>query len=310
MRGPEQPSLSVNVPQIARPQSFSLTASNFDQFVSHISNLGAISKGPITLDLRQMAFIDLFSMVGIAFVCHDLQYQTRLPVRLELSEDGACGFLPRVGFFDILPEHPAPIIDFPPARIEFLRLYHGANPGLLELTRIDSNQAIEAILDKFIAMLRHRLKYPKDEANDLAIMLSELCHNIIDHHPDPSRAGGVAAMQVHDGQGGRFLQVVVADRGDGIRRTLARNTAFASLTSDTEAIDQSVQLGVSEYEERTRGNGLYHLLRLTSQHKGTIHIRSGAGKMYYRADRAAPQLFAVAPLTGTQFALAFPVKNR
>ena len=99
MRGSEQPSLSANVPQIARPQSFSLTASNFDQFVSHVSILGAIGKGPITLDLRQLAFIDLFSMVGIAFVCHDLQDQTRLPVRLELSEDGACGFLPRVGFF-------------------------------------------------------------------------------------------------------------------------------------------------------------------------------------------------------------------
>jgi hypothetical protein len=118
----------------------------------------------------------------------------------------------------------------------------------------------------------------------------------------------MVAMQVHATQSGRFMQVVVADRGAGILQTLRRNHRHVDLTSDVEAIERSVHLHVTEYDDPSHGNGLFHLLRLAGQHRGAVHIRSGAGKVYYRTDRPTRQRFTVPYLTGTQFAIVFPAR--
>lgn len=293
---------------VVRPTARVLTVANFDAFLAAVDSASAGAEARVALDLRSLDFIDLFAMLGVAYLCGDLSDAGSCHVRLELSEDGACSFLPRAGFFDVLPASDLVEFDVSAARIEYLRLYHGVNNGLLELTSIASSDAIAAVLDKFIRILRHRLKYRKDDAYDLAIMLSELCNNVIDHYPEPAAAAGVAAMQVHDGQAGRFVQVVVGDRGIGIRRTLAQNPAHANLSSDVAAILRGVELGVSEYVEETRGNGLYHLRRLVAQHRGSLHIRSERGKVYYRVDRLQPLAFGVPRLSGTQFAITLPVK--
>jgi anti-sigma regulatory factor (Ser/Thr protein kinase) len=293
---------------VVRPRDPVLTVANFDRFLTEVAAASDAQESSIVFDLRSVEFIDLFAMLGVAYLCADLCDAESYRVRLELGDDGACSFLPRAGFFDILPGTDAIEFDFPAARIEYLRLYHGANTGLLELTPFASSDAIDAVLGKFIGILRHRLRYPKDDAYDLAIMLSELCHNVINHHEDPAAAAGVAAMQVHDGRAGRFVQVVVGDRGVGIRRTLARNPAHADLPSDAAAILRSVELGVSEHAEETRGNGLYHLRRLVIRHGGSLHIRSGCGKAYYPVDQSHPRTFAVPWLSGTQYAIALPVK--
>lgn len=294
---------------VVRPNARVLTVANFDAFLAAVVPASAGAEARVVLDLQSLDFIDLFAMVGVAYLCGDLRDAGSCCVRLELGEDGACSFLPRAGFFDVLPASDLVEFDVPAARIEYLRHYHGANTGLLELTSIASSDAIAAVLDKFIGILRHRLKYRKDDAYDLAIMLSELCHNVIDHHPEPAAAAGVAAMQVHVGRAGRFVQVVVGDRGNGIRWTLAQNPAHANLSSDIAAIMRGVELGVSEHAEETRGNGLYHLRRLVAQHRGSLHIRSGRGKVYYPVDRLQPLTFAVPWLGGTQFSIALPVKS-
>ncbi len=301
--------MSLRAMAAVQPRAPVLTVTNFDDLLGDAVAAASAQREAITLDLQHLEFIDLFAMLGLAYLCGNLQDAGGCRVRLELGETGACSFLTRAGFFDILPASDALEFDIPPARIEYLRLYRGANRALLELTPIDSDEVIAEVLEKFIGMLRRRLRYPKEEAYDLAIILSELCHNVLDHHPDPAAAGGVAAMQVHDGQRGRFMQVVVGDHGQGIRRTLGRNPVHAALPSDTAAILRSVELGVSEHEEQTRGNGLYHLRRLVNRHRGALHIRSGCGKVYYRVDRDEPGVFSVPRLSGTQFSITLPVKS-
>jgi sensor histidine kinase regulating citrate/malate metabolism len=105
------------------------------------------------------------------------------------------------------------------------------------------------------------------------------------------------------------MQVVVSDRGHGIRATLRRNPAYQALASDTEAILRSVRLGVSEHEDRMRGNGLYHLMELAYKHEGAVHIRSGSGKVYLRTDQRTVRQFLVPELQGTQFSITFPAKT-
>lgn len=291
--------------KILRSRSRDLTANNFDEFIAPISSSALIGEDLVILDLRELDFIDLFAMAGLAYLCQELEDNVGCRVKLELGEAGACGFLPRAGFFDVLPP-TVDLSDFPMARVEVMRYYRGSNPAFLELTRIDSFNVIDDILDKFIHILQRRLKYPRHETYDIAIVLSELCHNILDHN-SPA-AEGVAAMQVYNGQAGRFIQVIVGDRGHGIRETLRRNQAYTNLTSDTDAILRSVDLGVSEHDDQIRGNGLYHLLELTFKHQGAVHIRSGTGKVYFRMDRREYHVFSVPRLQGTQFSITFPAK--
>ncbi len=243
-------------------------------------------------------------MVGLAFLCDDLREQG-ISVSLSVGEDGAAGFLQRAGFFDLLPSEVVLSADLPPARLEYLRVFRGANPALLEFTRIDDTAGIRVVLATFRRILHYRLKYSVNDAKTLAMMLSELCHNILDHNPEAT--GGVVAMQVFNAPAGRFMQLVVADRGIGIRQTLTRHEAHAGLATDVKAIERSVELGISEFDDRTHGNGLYHLMRLARLHQGTVHVRSGTGKVYFRSDRAAVMRFRVPPVQGTQFSIVFPL---
>jgi hypothetical protein len=127
--------------QSHRPQSDRLTVYNVDAFLAHIGVERPAAREPVTLDLRRLGFVDLFAMAAIACMCADLE-SDGVPVHLVLSEDGACGFLQRAGFFDMLPSAVVLQADLPPARLNYIRAFRGANPGLLEFTRIDSGQAI------------------------------------------------------------------------------------------------------------------------------------------------------------------------
>lgn len=289
------------------PQSGRLTVYNVDAFLAPIITRKFSGDAAVTLDLRGLGFVDLFAMAAIACVCGDL-HDAGVTTQLAVSEGGACGFLQRAGFFDILPQAVTLGADLPPARLAYMRAIRGANPALVEFTSINSGRAIRGILTIFRRVLRYQLRYTTAEAKTLSIMLSELCHNVLDHNADLPGAEGVAAMQVHLTDSGRFMQVVVADRGAGILRTLRRNERHADLASDVEAIEQCVELGMTEYRDLTHGNGLFHLLRLARQHHGAVHIRSGAGKVYYRTDRHERQRFTVPYLTGTQFAIVFPAR--
>lgn len=291
---------------IIQPQSSRLTVHNVDAFLSLVLQSEVAPGHLITLDLRSLDFMDLFAMIAIAFLCWDCEEIAGQPTKLLLSEEGASSFLPRAGFFSLIPPATRKLTGYPEARIEWLTMYHGNNRGLLEFTSVTSDEAHDSIMSRFIHILYHQLRYKKEDAYHLSIMLSELCNNVRDHNP----AGvlGTAAMQVHSTDTGKFVHIVVGDRGQGIRDTLCRNQSHADVTSDCEAIRRSVQFGVSEHDERTRGNGLFHLLRLARQYEGSVHIRSGSGKVYYRPDREEPHVLPVPQLTGTQLVITFPMK--
>ncbi len=294
-------------PVIIRPPQHRLTVTTFDDFLRLIERSDLSEGKGVTLDLRGLAFIDLFAMVGLVYLCIDLENRGCV-VTLAVHNAGAGGFLERAGFFHILPAAITERCDVRPAHLQFVSGYFGRNPEILELTRIDSENTLAIILKNLIAALRHRLKYSRREASHIGIMLSELAHNILEHHDDAANAGGIIAMQIYKDGADRFMELVVADHGDGIRRTLSRNDRYAYLSSDIEAILLSTDGRVSRYNDFTHGHGLPLLLRLAQQHGGTVHIRSGEGKVYYRMDRVACRQFIVPALTGTQFSIALPTK--
>ena len=74
----------------------------------------------------------------------------------------------------------------------------------------------------------------------------------------------------------RSVEIGVADYWrDGLAATLARNPKNRRIVSDLDTNQHATKLGTSEYDDPTRGTGLYHLLEIASKHGGSVQIRSG-----------------------------------
>ena len=181
---------------------------------------------------------------------------------------------------------------------------------LIEVTKIQAGTELPAVLDKVITVLSTQLKYQKRDAYDVAIAISEVAQNSFDHnHGDTC---GFLAMQVYRGhrEGDRFLEIGIADYGAGLAATLRRNPKSPSLSSDLDAIISATKLGTSEYDDPTRGTGLYHLLDKAYALEGTVQIRTGAAKARFRMDKKQGWGFSVYPLRGVQIALELRAKER
>ena len=260
--------------------------------------------GTVTIDLRRFDFIDLYGMLGILYACADIRDRYRAEVQLQVADEKACSFLPRAGFFDVLPSHVQVPNAFGANRVERMRARRGLNDDFLELTSIDSEPAIFGVLKKLFDVLHRGLRYAESDAKDLVVLLSELCHNVLDH--GDGNAQGLAAMLLYKGKRGKFVQFVVGDRGPGIRSTLTRNPDYSYVQTDVQAILQSIELGASEHRQSFRGNGLYHLKRLTFKHKGSVYVRSGAGAVFLRSDGMSRRFPECPHLSGVQFLISFP----
>lgn len=293
-----------------RPSTEDLNVVTFDHFLPSLEESAATGDS-VCIELSDLRFIDLFAAMALLHWCEGAISKYRCPIRLELSEAGACSFLPRLGFLSVLPEN-VQISGTPgPAKLQWQQALRGTNPTFLEITRLDSHDVIDEVLAKLITIVFRNLHYPKREALDMAQAFSEVCRNVLDHNE--LSAQGMAAMQICSNKEGRYLQFVVSDRGAGIRATLSRNPELRNLSSDKRAIIQSTALGVSEYHQNEfRGNGLYHLLRLVSKHEGSVHIRSGEGRVYWSWGRYGERRYPydVPFLGGVQVALRFPARNQ
>jgi hypothetical protein len=278
---------------------------NVDGFLGRIPTSNGDDQ-QICFDLSNLEFIDLYSMVMVLYACRQLATRPDCEIHLYLSGEGACAYLPTAGFLKVIPDGVRVTHPFGDANLAWREALLGHDSALLELTPLATYPAVDDVLHKLRYVLRKRLKYQKREANLITMAFSEICNNILDH--SQSAVDGLAAMQVFRSQNGRFLQFVVGDMGLGIKTTLTRNPAFAHITSDPDAIFASVSPNASEFNDVLHGNGLPAMLELCAQYKGSVHIRSGSGCVYWRLDDARPpQLLFHRPfLPGVQIAMRIP----
>jgi len=253
------------------------------------------------LDLTGYGFVTPAALVQLAALVYSLAGTKRRP-SVELDEEGVLTYLSRAGFCSAI----SPVGDTRPAlKVDFYGGYRGSNPMLLEVTRIESCGALPELLDKILWVLSHRLRYPKFDAYDIATVISEIAQNTFDHN---GKTHGFIAMQVYRSSK-TFLEIGIADYGEGLTETLRRNPKHRSIASDSEAIKVAIELGTSEHDDPTRGTGLYHLVETTYKHEGLVQIRSGRAKVRYRMDKKQGWFFAVPPMRGVQIALNLPSKN-
>lgn len=257
-----------------------------------------------TFDLTGIELVTPCALVQLAAACYALARAGRMPM-IVVDDVNVCTYLMRAGFIQVVE----PIAQFVPDVSSTSHAYdglRGASPVLIEITPIESGHQLSDLLDRIVTALRDRLLYPKYDAFDVAMAVSEICQNALDHN---AQACGFLAMQAYDGRRNRFLEIGVADYGDGLTASLRRNPKNPTMLSDRQAIELATELGSSEYDDITRGTGLYHLLEIAYKHCGSVQIRSGAAKMRYRMDQRRGWGFTVPPMPGVHIAFTLPAKG-
>lgn len=227
-------------------------------------------------------------------------------VVLRLNNPAQRKYFVSSGFYSALEE----IVDFEPTisktKLGDFEDRRGSKALQIELTRIADEQDLPQLLNKLVAILRFRMGLAKEHAFDTAAAVSELCQNTFDHNPEPC---GLVALQVFDPPSGRFVEVSISDYGRGIAATLRDNPANPTFSTDLGAIQTALMLGTSQYQQETRGTGLYHLLKIARKGRGTVQLCSGTGSRRYRTDKNHEYTFTGDFIPGTHVTLSLNARK-
>jgi hypothetical protein len=260
--------------------------------------------GGTTLDLREVRFISSAALVQLAAVAHGLAKRGEA-LQLLVEDQSVRTYLARSGFLGAVQD--IAVIDPPYDETMQHRFDHlvGSNPLLLEVTKMEGGASLPPLLDRIVALLRTRLRYGMRDAFDIVTVISEVAQNTFDHNTGGTGFIALQMYQRHARGRKRFVEIGVADCGDGLLTTLRRNPAYARLPNDVRAIRRATQLGASQVaNDPTRGTGLHHLLRIARHHRASVQIRSGAGKISYRGDKQQSWEFTVPPMPGVQIQIS------
>lgn len=179
-------------------------------------------------------------------------------VRLEFDEgdEGAMGYLNRMGFFDhlsltveVVPERPVQ---------SGVEIYGGSNASLVEIARITRQDRDATLLSRLTQALMLSCGSRPDAAElegAAWTIFAELIDNIFSHSNTP--LDGYAALQLY--RGGNNLRVAVSDSGLGIletlRPTLRNESPSLARLSDIDLLVEIFRQGLSRHGS-DRGCGL------------------------------------------------------
>ena len=238
--------------------------------------LRAIYGGLQEIDLRDVAFVDPYGMVGLLEAGELLKSNgIHMTLRPPKSEE-VMKYLERMNFFRFVNDYFTLVPSQPPISEKYLRSSY--SDVLLEITPIEKSDDIHFIVgkvkDRAHAILERHLRYDERAINGFIVALSEVCQNIIEH----SENKGFVGIQKYHFQNlnKNVVKIAVMDLGIGFRMSLSERF---SLENDIEAIEKALLHGVSRHAEKGRGHGLAAVRRFVNQWNGKLSIRSGTAKL-------------------------------
>jgi anti-sigma regulatory factor (Ser/Thr protein kinase) len=190
--------------------------------------------------------------------------ENALQVRLECPGDSNVHcYLERVNVYDDLPPNVILSTRRPPIQRRAL------SEKLIELTRVRTSDDAEALMDKVNAIASGQFGRGT-LATAFATAIGATAENAVMHSRSPT--GALVAAQRYKGTG---LELAVVDRGLGIPQTLTQNPRHRGL-SDLEAVERSLEDGVSSSPNDGRGAGLWELeAAVAASRDATLAIASG-----------------------------------
>lgn len=260
----------------------------------------------VVLDLRSVEFVEPSGLCGLATLLEFLIPRSE-EVGIALSGRNVPAYLERMDFFRIFGDRVLTNAD-----ISTLEVRQRGNPGTLqELVNFHSEEEIPSIVSRISEILEKK-EYRLRERAAICATLSEICANAVEHGASPF--GAYAAVQAyhHIVSGGRERQgeeviVAIADGGVGVRKTLSHNPEYAEFTkTDNDALRHALKMGVSGTGEIGRGGGLAVVAQISTRAKGSLSLRSGAGRVTFYGDRTNSR--NVPPFPGTFVRVSLPRK--
>ncbi len=263
----------------------------------------------LLLDARHLRWVDPNGMVAllVAGSVADRARGERAKIEGPESADVA-GYLQRMGFF----EAAQTVFDMPPMT---RRPRGAASDVLLEITPVTANEDVHRVVDLVQGhagqILASRLGYPASAVIPFAVILSEMCQNIIEHAEAP---GWVAAQAYNWAKRlGRYVVVIsVMDVGRGFRGSLAdqHSARYGDRWGDVTALEAVFLHGLTRFPDSGRGQGIQQLRKQVRRWNGSISLRSGTARIAQAAewDDTPPLVDGLAPLAGSLISITLPAK--
>lgn len=194
-------------------------------------------------------------------------------LEFEEGEEGAMGYLNRMGFFD----HLSPNVDVEPQRPSYsgAAVYGGGNRRLVEIAQINARSRDNTLPTRLTKVLMDacgtRPDAPELEGAAWTIF-AELIDNIFSHSKTP--LAGFAALQVYPR--GKSLKVAVSDSGLGImdtlRPTLESESPTLAVLSDIDLLVEVFRQGLSRHGS-DRGCGLKGSAQKAMKYRADLDVR-------------------------------------
>ncbi|MEM7415390.1 MAG: hypothetical protein AAF389_07835 [Gemmatimonadota bacterium] len=264
----------------------------------------------ILFDARHVRWFDPNGLLGLLVggtIARDAH--GALP-RLELPEQGeVASYIGRMGFF----EAARGVFDFDePQR----RTGGGASDVLLEITPIgthgDVHHVVDRVQGKASSILSSKLNYSAAAAVPFAVILSEVCQNIVEHAEAP---GWVAAQSYFWKQrlGRQVVVISVMDVGRGFRGSLEgeHSARYGDRWSDVTSLEAAFLHGLTRFPDSGRGQGIQQMRKQVRKWNGAISIRSGTARIAQvpEWDDAPPLVDGMKPIPGALITMVLPAKD-
>jgi hypothetical protein len=285
--------LHMNEQSIVVPDVLGEAPDAVERFFAVIHRLSAA--GPITLDLTSVTWIRPYGAVGLLGVCRYFKQLTHQPVRLTGLQSHIHAYLRRIDFFKCGTETVYTLNPFNPAD-DFARSTSSSN--VLELFPIRVHEDIYEVAARARHILVYWLGGTSYDLDNIVILLTEACSNIVDHSGD----AGIVIIQKYDRKYSIDVNLAIGDLGRGIRQSLM---AVHGAVSDTFSgyIEQALA-GLSARPGERGGQGLGTIRRIATESGGSLHIRSEMGSVLAQASGTTVR-DGLHFFPGTQIAITF-----
>lgn len=262
--------------------------STFD-FAGFIDILNQVSEGlaepcEIVIDLSRPHFFGVSGMVPLVALVNDL-CQRGWQVKIAPPQDPTleeywekAGWL--AGFRGEDPPAPFSKTTYTP------------------LASYENHQQLNEQLNTVMDVLTKVTEFEQGVLRAVEWTVNEIADNVLVH------AGGAQGwLQITSRPREGRIDLVVADRGPGIRATLAE--AFPDLRSDTDALRRAIEQGVTRDRSIGQGNGLAGSIRIAQAAHGWVNILSGVGNLRLFDDGRFRDI-DTAPYQGTVVTITLP----
>jgi len=133
--------------------------------------------------------------------------------------------------------------------------------------------AVNTIMDNILGSLQG---FSRSDIAAIEWSLNEVTDNVINH--SESKIGGFVQLSTFL-RNRKRVEYVVCDAGVGIPQSLRQ--ARPELSSDSDAIHQAIQEGVTRNKKTNQGNGLFGTFQMSCVSEGYLEIHSGNGSLTY-----------------------------